>query len=266
MSDFRFEAIRSFERAKKLLRKSTEQLLIYAAIELRFCLEYITYDRARAYRDEIPNFDRLDWQPRRLMIELLELDPFADAEMSISIGIQEARGRPSKDLQSLGTDRPITLKVLKQHYDALGSFLHAPTLKKMSRSSQSGGTLRQRCENLVADLETVLSSEVWGLKVPLSHRFDCLRCKKAVAVRMRPKQNERTIRCFGCDATYQCRKDNDGTLRYSAIGGEVRCKHERCDATIFVWADKAGNGEKIRCTACGGTNVLELCFRLRPVP
>ena len=142
MIDFRSMAINAFEQAKKQLSENNDIKLNYAALELRFCLEYMTYDRARAYHDEIPDIESLSWQPNKLMSELLELDPFADAKASISIGLQKKYGERSEDMQLLGTENPITLKLLKDHYNALGSFLHAPTLKQFRAFSTAAESMR----------------------------------------------------------------------------------------------------------------------------
>jgi hypothetical protein len=54
---------------------ASDDRLRYAALELRFAMEAVTYDRALAFRDEISPEEYKTWQPRKLMQILHDIDP-----------------------------------------------------------------------------------------------------------------------------------------------------------------------------------------------
>jgi len=113
--------------------------LHYAALELRMSMESLTYDRAIAYKDEFPPDEYQTWQPQKIMSVLLEIDPRVDQGSSIAIGAHD--GVPPSKMTSLGTEVVLSMKILKEHYHELGSYLHIQSMKKMDTSS-TGGSLR----------------------------------------------------------------------------------------------------------------------------
>ena len=58
------------------------------------------------------------------MAVLLEIEPLADKDSIIAFGLEEEYEVPAKEVTSLGTETVLNMDVLKNHYDALGSFLH----------------------------------------------------------------------------------------------------------------------------------------------
>ncbi|MCO8019430.1 hypothetical protein NI456_11235 [Brevundimonas diminuta] len=52
---------------------------------------------------------------------LLDIDPDADKDRTLSVGLEEAYGIPAKEMNSLGKETLLNLSILKKHYDALGS-------------------------------------------------------------------------------------------------------------------------------------------------
>src|SRR2546429_3472132 len=93
-------------------------------------MECLTYDRALAFKDEFPPSEYDTWQPRKVMSVLLEIDPTADKDSSIAVGVEAVPGVPAASMQSLGSEKVLNLGMLRKHYDALGSYLHVPTLKQ----------------------------------------------------------------------------------------------------------------------------------------
>ena len=75
MTDYRNDAKRRLVRAKNELASADDARLIYATLELRMAIESITYDRALAYKKEFPPREYETWQPKKVMAELLDIDP-----------------------------------------------------------------------------------------------------------------------------------------------------------------------------------------------
>src|SRR5690348_11354513 len=131
--DFRRAASESLIRAKAELAANDSFRLRYAALELRDAMEALTYDRAIAVKDDIPPEEYKTWQPRKLLALLVDIDPSIGQTATISIGIETEPGEPAppEKMQLLGTDFVFTLADLKTHYDAVGSYLHMPSLDQI---------------------------------------------------------------------------------------------------------------------------------------
>src|ERR1700722_2264712 len=100
-SKFRQMARSALIRACAQLENSDDDRLKYAALELRMAIEGLTYDRAQAFKAEIPPTEYGTWQPKKVMQLLLDVDPHADQSVIFSIGGQESADQPAKQMQSL---------------------------------------------------------------------------------------------------------------------------------------------------------------------
>ncbi len=66
-------------------------------------------------------------------------------------------GQPSAKRTMLGTEKVLNMEMLRKHYDALGSFLHVPTLKQTkSGKARAPETQRKRCTEIAGYIEYVL--------------------------------------------------------------------------------------------------------------
>ena len=113
--NYRNNAEKSLKRAQGELDSDSPTRVRYGALELRMALEGLIYDRASLYKEELSGKELNTWQPKQLLELLLELDPAADKNCSVSAGIEETPGKPSKDIRFLGTDRVLTLKEIKKY-------------------------------------------------------------------------------------------------------------------------------------------------------
>ena len=151
----------SLARAKAELASGEPIRVRYAALELRFAMEAVTYDRATAFKKEIPPKEYATWQPRKLMKMLVDIDPGIGASSTIRIGFQDDIGTPAppERMRTMGTDVVFTLGDLKSHYDAIGNHLHVPSLANVQAGNiPDDEQLRARCETIAGLLERVLSS------------------------------------------------------------------------------------------------------------
>jgi hypothetical protein len=93
---FRRLAQESLARAKEELAANTPDRLRYAALELRNAMEALTYQRALAFKDDIPPEEYKTWQARKLMALLVDIDPSIDISSTISISVQKEPGLPAR--------------------------------------------------------------------------------------------------------------------------------------------------------------------------
>lgn len=245
-------ARRSLQRAKAELGSADADRLRYAALELRFTMEAVTYDRAQAYRAEIPPDEHGTWQPRRVLQLLTEIDPHAALTSTISIGLEKVPGQPAEKMEVLGTDVPLTMADLKKHYDALGSHLHIPTLDKIDDpAAHDPERLRKRCGACVAVLDKVLSSPVWNCTVGSFSEMPCERCGKPVRKRLPPEDKPVEANCFECRAGYVVEAKGDRVVVWTPKVEKMPCPTAGCPETLTVWHDEIKPGSYWTCQGCG---------------
>jgi hypothetical protein len=201
-ADFRHTAREALKQAKAELATNSPERLKYVALELRLAMEAVTYDRALAFKAEIPPEEYKTWQPRKLMQVLHDIDPTIGLTSSIAIGVQDDPHTPAppERMQFLGTDKVFTLQDLKANYDALGSYLHMPSLDQIQKDhAPDPSKLRLRCKSVIALLDAVLASKVWNSTFGVFAQLDqCMRCAKPVRKRIPHGQSQVEAVCFEC--------------------------------------------------------------------
>jgi DNA-directed RNA polymerase subunit RPC12/RpoP len=254
---FRAIAKARLQQAKLELASSNDEHLKYAALELRMAIEAITYDRAQAYRAEIPSSDYAVWQPKKLMQLLLDIDPSADQKATISIGLEPSPGVTPSVMHTLGTDQPLSLLSIKAHYDALGSYLHLPTLRQVETDTAPDmRKLRARCAEIVRELEGVLSSHVFNSTVGQFATLECIRCSKPIRKRVPANKSQDNAHCFECGAPYLVASLPNGKSEWVPQMAVLKCA--RCEEAMSVWRDRIRAGERFQCSACSAPYAIEL--------
>ena len=265
MIGYRNDARRELARAKDELASADAERLKYAALELRMAMESITYDRALAYKDEFPPAEYETWQPRKVLATLLEIDPDADKDRSIAVGSEPSPGVTPDAMQSLGTERVLNMKTIKCHYDALGSYLHVPTIKQSKNGAKTDtAKFRARCEKIAAYLTEVLASPVWNGTMARFASFACAQCGHHIRKRMPRGQTGVNAKCSECVASYTLTDAGDGKLQCKPDREEVKCPNPECNTPILLWPSEIGHGVSWNCKVCGGQNQILLTVHHRP--
>ena len=263
--NYRSDARLQLEAAKTELANPDDARLKYAALSLRMAIEAITYDRALAYKEEFPPDEYETWQPKKVMAVLLEIDAFADADRAISIGKEVQFGVQAPVMGPLGSERVLNMAAIRQHYDALGSFLHLPSIKQMKDGAVVDTVrLRQRCEQLATLIGEVLASSVFNVNFGNFARFDCFGCGKPIRKRVPIEDADTAARCFECPATYMITKTEDGQMDIRAKREDLSCGAANCTGTVRVWEADLQPDKHWTCTVCGGRNHLVLALQYRP--
>lgn len=234
--NFRQMARIALARAREELDSLNDERLKYAALELRMAIEGLTYDRAQAFKAEIPPAEYGTWQPKKVMQLLLEIDPLADQTVIFSIGLEESPGVPAKQMQSLGTDTVFNLKSIKAHYDALGSYLHLQTLKQIEEgATPDAGKLRARCKVIVTDLEAVLASPIYNVTLGGFATLQCGRCQKPIRRRIPIEAQQVEVKCFECGAPYEITKaEAPGMVEWHAKITTFHCRTDGCEMAFPI--------------------------------
>ena len=248
---YRHKARQYLEAAEAKIATGEEDDLLDAALRLRMAMEALTYERAKIYKDDLGPHGMETWQPRRLMQRMLEIDPQADASGDLHMGVEPSLGERPEIMRFMGRDNVLNLKTLKKHYDALGSYLHVPTIAKWTASrGHDFDKLRRRCEALVKALTVVLSSPVWNVDFKLSGSTECTNCNATMRRRMGKDGKQRKVECWECGMTYDLKDVGDGKVMFDPRQAAIPCISKTCDTINYVVEGEWVEGFSYKCRSC----------------
>jgi hypothetical protein len=256
--DFLSRAREALSRAKQHLASDTEGRLRYAALDLRLALEAMAYQTAQAF-DELPETAYEKWQPNKLVELLLEHDPHAD--QTVRIRISSTDGDGGSRVHDLGEDRRTPVKVLKDFYHRLGSMLHTPTLVQIRQGKDfDESKAQQRCEEVAAELERVITSPIRDVRFKNTVKFECVLCRKLVIRGIPIGVKGAVARCSDptCHASYDVEILPEGQATWSPRGQDVPCPS--CKTTMLVFENEVRHGATWTClnSKCNAKVVLRL--------
>jgi hypothetical protein len=260
---YRSDAKSALNRALAELASGDDHRIRYAALELRFAMAALTYDRAASYKDELPPTEYDVWQPRKLLMMLLEIDATADADSCLAFGVEETPGVQASVMHSLGKETVLNLAVLKEHYDALGNYLHIPTLRQALKGIDLA-KLRGRCQEIATYLGNVLASPIWNAKLGMFAEIECEECGKTIRKRIPKGKSEFDAECFECHVTYKVTDAGPGKTNWQLRGHDVQCANPSCDHKILVLERDMRVGSTWTCVNCGGTNTIVMRLQHEP--
>jgi hypothetical protein len=241
-----------------LLAQGDDHALRYAALELRLTLEAGVYDRLHDYRRDVPQSAYETWQPPRVLRLLLEIDPRADQPSTVRISRQpDGSGQAAAAVTF--SETPVDQSTLRRNYDALGSYLHMPTIRQIERNGGSEFVkLREPCEALVEALDPMVtpakSTFVGGR---FSHSA-CTRCGADMRKRLPGDfSGDLTAVCLECEAPYAI-EARDGQHFWTPVKYGAPCAHEGCGSKHGIFPDELKEGHRWACEGCGGENLIDL--------
>lgn len=83
--NFRGQAINHVKSARELLARTDEQSPVYACLELRFAIEALLFDLLQRYTREVSYGAMEKWTPKKVLDELLSIDPEVTESRTITI-------------------------------------------------------------------------------------------------------------------------------------------------------------------------------------
>ncbi|MGB4107669.1 MAG: hypothetical protein WBK55_07715 [Alphaproteobacteria bacterium] len=263
--DFKARAKQHLAAAKEELSSGDERRLKYAALEIRMAMEAVTYERAQAYIKDIPPEVYETWQPKKLMLFLLEADPYADQSSTLSVGIEKEYGVEAKEMKTLGTEHILSLAEIKKNYDAIGSYLHMPTYKQLQEAKQNLSSLKDRCEKIIEKLEKVINSKIHNIKFTVFSEVHCVRCEHLIKKNIAHLKKLDTIeaKCLGCGATYLVENADNDQIKWKPKKSLFNCINKECNEENSIWNDELKPGTIIQCKACNANNEIALSVVLR---
>lgn len=264
--NFRQRAREALARAKDEMASGSDARLHYAALESRMAIECVTYERARSYAEELPPTEYEAWQPGKLMKELLEIDPDADASGTLSFGIEDVPGEQAKEMKTLGAEKVFKLAAIKKSYDALGSYLHQPTLKQMSKGGHDLRKARLKFACIADQLDEVLASPIFNINFGNFISFQCMNDDCARQIRKRvPRGTESVVaECFDCTAQHEITVNGDGQRVARPLVEDVKCANPACEHALKLFKHELRPGAYWTCTGCGTRSEIGLAVFAMP--
>ena len=236
--------------AERSLSDGTDDGLLLCALKLRQTMEALTYAKAQRYEEDLGPKEMRKWQPRQMMHRMLEVDPIADRPVRLEVEVSEGEGAAIK-FKELASDTPISLEDLKKNYDALGSFLHVPTMQSIEQKGWHSKTkLRRRCVALAETLRKAVESN-WTLRLSSSVQFDCHRCGQSMRRHLDCTMESRTVACWHCDASYLLTHSDGNELDRKPLVELVACANKSCAGKMPVWRNDLKYGASFTCETCG---------------
>lgn len=258
--NFRQRAREALARAKAEMASGSEARLHYAALELRLAIECVTYERAKSYERELPPSEYDTWQPGKLMKELLEIDPDADASGTLSFGVEDVQGELAKEMKTLGSEKVFNLAAIGKSYNALGSYLHQPTLKQLNKGGHDLAKAREKCERIASQLEEVLSSSIFNINFGNFTSFQCMNddCTRLIRKRIPRGAVSVIAGCFDCSAEHEVTVDGDGKCSVRPMVQDVKCANPSCGYALKLFNHELRPGGHWTCTGCGTRSEIGL--------
>tara|TARA_B100000700_G_C15033706_1_gene851766 strand:+ start:1168 stop:1986 length:819 start_codon:yes stop_codon:yes gene_type:complete len=257
--NFRNLARKHLQAAKKQIDLHDDSNLRYAALELRMAMEAIVYDRALSFKDEFPEKEYDTWQPKKIMTILIEIEPTTDKDSSLSVGIEELSGKPSQKMKHIGSEKVLSMKNLKDHYDRLGNYLHMINLRSFHRNKSTNfERMRGRCFEIFSILDSVLASPLFNCTLGTFSHIDCFECDNPIRKRVPSMDNDLgvEVECKNCKASYNLEPQGNGNYLWHANRQKILCGNESCKQSINIWEREVGLGKFWFCKSCGGKNTI----------
>lgn len=252
---FPTDAKQHLANAERLMQAGDVRSLRYAALELRFALELMTYEKLRQLRQYLPpTFLARTWQPPQLLKAMTQVDSLADRSFELHMGKAWVDNKPPEndEFVKLGEHKTVTVDWLRKHYNALGSWLHAIE----GDSDPPIDSMRTRLEQVAGEVATALSGSITSFAAVIGvSKIDCSECGNLIAASARYLDANERAECLNpdCAAPYRVEKVGD-EYRWSLDGVRVDCK--KCSAKILLRRDALREGGEFKCGKCGARHGL----------
>jgi predicted RNA-binding Zn-ribbon protein involved in translation (DUF1610 family) len=243
-------------RAQSFLADPSPENLNYAALELRFCIEALTYEKLRSFSKMIPEEVLTTWQPPQAVKALLEFEPLADETFELHIGREDDYGKPAASMRFVGTHASLKLAWLRKHYNKLGNLLHAPAVGEVR--SQSVEALTKYLSEVVADLQEPIESTITGGSIRNVYSFTCAACSKPVICNSETARKKSAATCFNpqCKAEYFVEVIDEDTASFRLKVTSLNCASDGCPGVADIENRKLEIGYEFSCPICGVKHVI----------
>lgn len=262
---FRRQAESHRDVARAYLETGDEDLLYASALRLRMAIECLAYELLQALGDEVSQDVMETWQPSKLIKELKQIDASVDQDVSIRFGIEKTPGQPAKEMKSLGTDARLSAGWISKQWNALGWFLHVPTIRQ-SRDGKNidAMKIRQKLQEILPEIDRVLASQIFATNIKATITVTC-DCGFEIKRRRSLLEKELQVTCASCGAILGAEKMED-QWKFFHLHHNYTCPD--CQKRNNFLAKELKDGVEFTCDGCGALVGIEKdwCVRVRCIP
>ena len=251
-STYRNMARNALSRAKLNMDANDDEQLQYAALDLRMGLEALTYELAERLKDDIPPEEYGKWQPPNLVKMLASIDPTVGHDSTLTIRREQSMDGGTDHRAVVGLETALSVAILDNHYHALGSYLHIPTINKLqTNQDHRNKRLRLRCEKVAAHISSVLNCSVWNIDFKNTSTTSCIRCNKTMVRRRNTDNEEQVTGCWNCGARYKLVDRPGKKVEWVPDEVSFNCPNDTCVTPHYFWRDEVKVGASWVCDDCG---------------
>jgi hypothetical protein len=241
------------DRTKALLASGDNAALRYAALELRLCIEDITYDKLCAYAKRLPSNVLSRWQPPQAMAALLELEKGADQDYTLYVARESSPGIRSGPYTLIGQHRSLKLVWLRSAYHLLGNVLHAPHLgERRPRKYDDPARLRVRLDSIAQQLEPIVEGTLTSTMDQVVE-FTCQLCGRKVVANSEAARRRKRVVCLhtDCQVEHDVREDENRDLWFTVSQDEPTYTCKGCARVTAFPRRRIVLGAQFACPTCG---------------
>jgi hypothetical protein len=256
--EYRSKARAHVQAAREMLKSDDAFAPAYACLHARFAIEALAYDRLQDYLFEVSIDAMNGWTPKAVLKELLYTDPEACSPVSLTFGWRPLPDAPPQEIH-LGESYPLSAVWANKMHNALSSFLHQPTIKKMTAYEPENDheqAPRRKAEEALQEIDRVLASTLSGWRAHRLIQTQC-KCGSLIARDLEFIEAGKFVACSACGRLYNCRYDE------SLHGFEFWPQHASftcidCKTFNSIDAYEMKPGNVIECSGCGEKFKVEM--------
>lgn len=255
MMQYRYVAKERLKKADALLSTADADDLTYACLELRKCIEALSYELLTGYLAEAPLKALEVWQPDKVMKELLRIDPTADHSTRIRFKREGQNGEPDGEWKDLGEDRRMKAAWATKAYQQLGNYLHVPTIKQQrAGASLDLDQVRDRATRIRDTLARILGATIWNANFSVSVSFSCSNCEAPIKRRSEVLKKAEPIECGNCGQLFDAEPRPNDSYFFAPRSFAWECLH--CHAPRQIMQGHAKDGADVSCPKCNDSVIL----------
>jgi DNA-directed RNA polymerase subunit RPC12/RpoP len=252
-----FDKWSCLERAQNILSSGDDNVLRYACLELRFCIEAITYEKLNAYSNYVPSKVFEKWQPNHALKMLLQFEPDADENFSLYVSPESEPGKPTGNWINLGEHRTFRLGWLTKSYNRLGSYLHLRQKSVLpSEKNEELNAMRSALQEIASELGSIVNCDLIAPTLSLRIQFKCQVCDQLSLTNVDVLRQTGHAICINphCGAEYHAVEDANGSWKFKLLAIEFKCLN--CGQSNWLENRRVDIGTKFKCRSCGDRHVV----------
>ncbi|MDZ4063608.1 MAG: hypothetical protein U1E22_02975 [Coriobacteriia bacterium] len=245
------------DRAVALIEGDDDRSLLYAALELRQLIELVVYRKLKSYSKWIPAVVTQSWQPAHAFKMLLEFEPDADKDFTLSVSLGEPG--PDGPWMPLGQHKSFSARWLTKTYNKLGSYVHIPHGRQ---TVPAPGQLRQDLRLIAQDIREIVAAPIIAGTLDTRVSIECMVCGQTAVSNVDALREKKKLTCFNpeCGAVHIA-EEVEGDWRFSLDMVTVECLS--CGSGFGFARCLVSPGTTLDCPECGAVHVIAMGMSLR---